>query len=245
MALILLPVALEMPAASGGPSRPATVVWMLVALISMHLVVVRLVDLDHQWHWGMVGDQVFRVVTFTSSTWSLYSDPALFAPSQLWTYALIHDSWAEAIVNLLVLAVVGRAVERAIGAMAVLGAILTLIPLTAVVQLVLASREDAVLTGADGCAAGILGMAWAMFPAGRVRWGMAYFAIVMVGYVPLFRLPIAWIAVLFLAAMGIIHWHDAVGVRLASGIIAMLAGMVLGLAGQRMHQRTSGAPPRA
>lgn len=246
MALIILPVALEPSDAQSFPPRPATVVWMMVALIAMHLVAVRLVDLDHQWHTGLVSDHIFRVVTFTSSTWSLYSDPALFTVWQLWTYVLIHDSVVEALINLVMLAVVGRAVERWIGGMAFIGAVLTLIPLAAVIHLMLANRDDEVLTGADGLAAGVLGMAWALFPCGRVRWGLAYFAVVMLGYVPLFRLSLIWIAVLFFASMGVIHWHDAGIYRLISDAAALLAGVVLGLAGRRVHRYPSppSSPPR-
>jgi membrane associated rhomboid family serine protease len=242
MAIIILPVALEPPESQQYPARAATVVWMMVALIAMHLVVVQLVNLDHQRHWGLVGDHVFRVVTFTSSIWSLYSDPALFTPWQLWTYALINDNVVEALINLLMLAVVGRAVERWIGGMAFIGAVMTLIPLAAVIHLLIANRDDTILTGADGLAAGVLGMAWALFPNGRVRWGLAYFAIVMLGYVPLFRLSLVWIAILFFAGVGLVHGHDGPVNQLLSDLAALLAGVVLGLAGRRVRQYPTPTP---
>ncbi len=243
MAIILLPTALDPLVPSPGPARPATVVWMVVALVAMQLLVSRLVDLDHSGHWGLVGDRAFRVVTFTTSSWTLYSDPALFNPWQLWSYVLVHDSWIAAILNLLVLAVVGRAVERWIGALSFLGATLTLAPLAAVIHLLLSGRDDTVLTGADGLAAGVLGMAWALFPKAKVRWGMAYFALLVLGYVPLFRLALPWIALAFLAATAATHWQDAPAAHLAGVVGALSAGVVLGLAGRRIqgHQEP---PPR-
>jgi membrane associated rhomboid family serine protease len=243
MAIILLPTALDPRAPMPAPERPATVVWMVVALIAMQLLVSRLVDLDQRMHWGLVSDHAFRVVTFTTSTWSLYSDPALFNPWQLWSYAMVHDSWAAAILNLLVLAVVGRAVERWIGALSFLGATLTLAPLAAVIHLLLAGRDDTVLTGADGLAAGVLGMAWALFPNATTRWGVAYFAVVALGYVPLFRLALPWIALCFLAATGLLRWQDAPAIHLAGDAGALLAGVVLGLAGRRI-QGNPEPPPR-
>jgi membrane associated rhomboid family serine protease len=242
--IILLPIALDPLAPAPAPARPATVVWMVVALIAMQLLVTRLVDLDHRLHWGLVSDHAFRVVTFTSSSWSLYSDPALFNPWQLWSYALVHDGWVAAVLNLLVLAVVGRAVERWIGALSFLGATLTLAPLAAVIHLLLAGRDDTVLTGADGLAAGVLGMAWALFPHAKVRWGMAYFAVVALGYVPLFRLALPWIALAFLAATGALRWQDAPAAHLAGDAGALLAGVVLGLAGRRIQGQQE-PPPRA
>jgi membrane associated rhomboid family serine protease len=243
VAIILLPTALDPLAPAPGPARPATVVWMAVALIAMQLLVSRLVDLDHREHWRLVSDHAFRVVTFTTSSWSLYSDPALFNPWQLWSYALVHDSWVAAILNLLVLAVVGRAVEQWIGALSFLGATLTLVPLAAVIHLLLSGRDDTVLTGADGLAAGVLGMAWALFPKAKVRWGMAYFAVLVLGYVPLFRLALPWIALAFLVAAGATHWQDAPAAHLAGVAGAFLAGVVLGLAGRRIQAQQE-PPPR-
>jgi len=89
----------------------------------------------------------------------------------------------------------------------------------------------------------VLGMAWALFPKAKVRWGMAYFAVLVLGYVPLFRLALPWIALAFLVAAGATHWQDAPAAHLAGVAGAFLAGVVLGLAGRRIQAQQE-PPPR-
>ncbi len=247
MTIILLPTALEPSAPALLSARPLTVVWLLVALMALQFAIAHTLELDLRLHWGLVGDPFFRVVSFTTSSWSLYADVALFAPWQLWSYILVNDGWVLPILDLVLLAVAGRAVERGIGSLSFLGAVLTLAPLAGVIQLLLSGRDEGLaagvslaspglpVTGADGLVAGVLGMAWALYPQARMRWGVAYFAVVALGYLPLFRLALPWIALAFLLACGAAHWQDAPAIRLAGDLGALCAGAVLGLAGRRIQ----------
>jgi membrane associated rhomboid family serine protease len=235
MALIL-PSAVEPPEPSAWPTRSTVVVWVLMALIAVHFAVTRVVALDHARHWGLIDEQTFRALTYATTVWSLYPEPGLFAPWQLWTYALIHDGWLELALNLVILALAGRVVERWIGSAAFIGAVLTLAPLAAVIHL-LVERDDAVLTGADGLAMGVMGMALALFPKARVQWGLAYYAVVVVGWLPLFRVGLPWVALAGLIGLVALRHGQLLPTTIAD-VGALAAGVVLGLAGRRI--RTSG-----
>lgn len=233
MAVILLPTAVETSEPPLDRPRLALVTWILVALIVIHFLVTQLVALDHARRWGLIDEHTFRAVTYATTVWSLYPEPGLFAPWQLWTYVFVHDGWIELALVVTMLALAGRTVERWLGSAAYLGALVTLAPLVAVLHL-LVGHDDEVLTGADGLAMGVLGLAWALFPAARVRWGLAYFAVIVLGYQPLFRMAMPWLALLWLAALVAVH-HDQPVPAIVSAGGALAAGVVLGLAGRRIR----------
>jgi membrane associated rhomboid family serine protease len=233
--MIILPTALEPPERDGWPERNAWVCWCVIALIAVDFAVTRFIALDQQQHWQLVGDPWFRSFSALTSWCSLYSDPTLFAPWQLWTYGFIHDSWILVATHIIVIIIVGRAVERWLGSVAFAGAVLTLMPLAAVIHLLLTEPDSSVLIGADGLVMGVLGMACLLFPHVRVRWGFAYFAVLVAGYRPLVRMPLPLMALLVLVVCLALHIDKHIVVTLVTDIGALTAGAMLGLAGRRLQ----------
>jgi hypothetical protein len=78
-----------------------------------------------------------------------------------------------------------------------------------------------------------------------MRWGMAYFAVVALGYLPLFRLALPWMVLAFMAGIAAARWQDAPAAHCAGDAGALLAGVVLGLAGRRIQAQQEPPAPGA
>jgi hypothetical protein len=230
--MLILPISVESPDGVAAPPASTPVTWTLGALILGLFVLGRLATAGAPGH--LLGDQAFRVATYAAAAWSFYPDPALFAPWQLWSWGLVNDAWLPVLVNLVLFVVAGRAVERRLGGVAFVGALALLAPLVAGVAAV-AGPHGGMLRGVHGLSLGALGLAWALFPEGRVRVGLVYWVVVAVGYRPLFRLPLRWLAalaILFQMALVLFGWP----VMPAEAVIgAFLGGFALGLAGRYLR----------
>jgi hypothetical protein len=230
--MLLLPIEVESPDGTALPPASTAVTWTLGALILALFVLGRLATAGATGH--LLGDEAFRVTTYAAAAWSFYPDHALFAPWQLWTWVLVNNAWLPVLVGLVLFVVAGRAVERRIGSGAFAGALALLAPLVAG-AVAIAGPLAGPLCGVDGLALGVLGLAWALFPEGRVRFGLVYWVVVAVGYRPLFRLPLRWLAalaILFQMALVLFGWP----VMPAEAVIgAFLGGYVIGLIGRYLR----------
>lgn len=237
--MLILPISIESPDGAATPPSATAVTWVLGGLVLALFVLGRLAMSDAPGH--LLGNDAFRIATYAAATWSFYSDPALFAPWQLWSWILVNNAWLPALVNLVLFVVAGRAVERRLGGVAFVGALVLLAPLVAGAAALSGPHPHAgsdigpALCGIDGLTLGVLGLAWALFPEGRVRFGLVYWVVVAVGYRPLFRLPLRWLAalaILFQMALVLLDWP----VMPAEAVIgAFLGGFAIGLAGRYLR----------
>ena len=126
----------------------------------------------------------------------------------------------------------GRAVERELGAAALIAAALTLAPISGTAAILLGGEP-----GLGGVAVGLLALMLCRRPRARVHWGLSYYAVTVVGHVPLFSLALTDVAAAFLAqeAARCLIQHQAApwGSWLAVG----LAGAALGFGSRRYQAR--------
>jgi membrane associated rhomboid family serine protease len=197
--MLLVPIAIESPANDPTPHPPhrTPAVWMWLVLVLVLFVLERLVRVDHDLALGWFSPRLFAGVTFTVASWSLYGDPALFDLWQLWSHLLVHPVWWLLAVEIVLMVVVGRALERVLGTALFLAALGCLAPLGGVL-LVLGGPQP-VFAGGLPLMAGLVGLALGRLPVASVRWGLVWWLVVAVGCLPLFRTPLATLLVLLLA----------------------------------------------
>ena len=229
--MLILPTTLDPPASRPWPGRTAVVTWSLCGALVVAHVLLRLAGGGR----GLFGEEALRVVTYASASWKLYTDPELFEPWQLVSYTLLHEGWLHLLVNVLLIAVLGRAVERWVGPLACAGAMLTLTCLAAVLVLLAGAfaHSHGVVVGANGLVMGLIGMAATLFPGSRVRWGLAYYLVLVVGYVPLFRTSARTLALGYALFEVALAWATHRPLTLGADLGALAAGMALGVAGRR------------
>jgi membrane associated rhomboid family serine protease len=185
--MLLIPTAVELPAGEL-PARSTPVVWVWLALVLALFVLERVVRIDHDLAFGWFSPQLFAGVTFTVASWSLYGDPALFDLWQLWSHLVVHPAWWLLALEIVLMLVIGRALERLLGTALFLAAIGCLAPLAGVLM-VLAGPQP-VFAGGLPLMVGLLGLAIGRLPGASVRWGVVWWAVVAVGHWPLFRMPL-------------------------------------------------------
>lgn len=226
--ILPIPIAVEPGDDVPSPERSTPVVWMWLALALATFALERLVVLDHELRWGLLPDGLFAITTFVMASWSLYADPALFAPWQPWTATLVGNGWAFLLADLGVMVVVGRAAERLGGSLSLTASLLAAAALAGLAFC--ATARVGVLTGSAPLALGAIGMVWALLPAGRVRFGIAWWAVVVAGVRPLLALPLHTVALGYLALhVWLAPGHHHLEVLLADAA-ALLAGFLGGLA---------------
>jgi membrane associated rhomboid family serine protease len=231
--MLLIPTALE-PRDGDRQTRSTPVVWTWLALVLALFTIERLVMIDHDLGLGMLPRELFAGVTFVVASWSLYSDPALFDLWQLWTHVLVHPSvWLLALEVALML-VVGRAVERAMGSLTLAACLASLAPLAGISTLLVGPPE--VMAGGLPLLLGVLGLGLGRFPGASVRWGVAYWAVVVVGHVPLFVLPLRTMAIVVLILSVWLAPVHATVVTAVASVVVLLAGAGLGAASRRFVQ---------
>lgn len=227
---MILPIPITVEPGDGGPlpERSTPTVWIWLALVLATFAVERLVVLDHELHWGLAPDPLFAVITFVMASWSLYADPALFAPWQPWTSTLVGNGWIFLLADLAVMLVIGRAGERLAGSMALATALFAAAALAGLAFCV--SARTGVFTGSAPLALGAIGLVWAMLPAGRARFGIAWWAVVAVGVRPLLAVPLHTVALGYLALHVLLSPEHLHLEAMFADTAALLAGFLAGLA---------------
>lgn len=185
--MLLIPTTIE-PPEGVLPARSTPVVWTWLGLVLALFVLERLVRVDHDLALGWFAPGLFAGVTFIVASWSLYGDPALFDVWQLWSHLVVHPSWWLLAGEIVLMLVIGRALERILGTALFLAAIGCLAPLGGVLM-VLAGPQP-VFAGGLPMMAGLIGLALGRLPGAMVRWGVVWWAVVAVGHWPLFRMPL-------------------------------------------------------
>ncbi len=226
--ILPLPIAVEPGDGSPLPERTTLIVWVWLALALTTFACERLVVLDHDLRWGLAPEPVFAVVTFVMASWSLYADPALFAPWQPWTSTLVGNGWLFLLADLSVMLVVGRAAERLAGSMAMATALFAAAALAGLAFC--ATARTGVFIGSAPLVLGAIGLVWAMLPAGRVRFGIAWWAVVAVGVRPLIAVPLHTVALGYLALHVLLAPQQLHLEAMLADAAALLAGFLAGLA---------------
>jgi membrane associated rhomboid family serine protease len=228
--IVLVPVAFtgNMPL----PERSTPVVWVWLALVVALFVLERVVVLDQHFVLHLLPAQVFAGVTFVVASWGCYSDSALFAPWQLWSHILVHPSWWQLGIEIVLMLVIGRAVERMLGSVAMAMALLTLIPMSATLFLLFGGQQ--LLIGGHGLCLCVLGLAAGREPRATIQWGAAYWIIVAVGYLPLFVLALPTMIILYVIMMVWLAPSTASLSVALWGICSVLIGIIVGLTAPRL-----------
>lgn len=225
--MLVVPLGIEAP--PGAPealprATPAT--WSAIAALATLFLLERLALAAVAHGWPLPAGPVAGALWWSASA-KLYPDPALFAPWQLWSHALVQAGWWQAVAVLVAIGLAGRAIERWIGSGATALLLAVLAPLAAAVHLLRPGAAPVV--GGAGVAAGLLGAAWALFPTHRVRGALLYYLVVVVGAVR-FHLGLRLVVLLFVAQeLFRLRLADPHAAALDLGADVLLAGLVAGL----------------
>ncbi len=223
--MLLIPTTIEVPD-QPLPERATPVVWVWLALVLSLFVIERLVVIDHDLGFGWFPNNVFAGVTFVIASWSLYGDPALFEVWQLWSHLLIHPQWWLLAVEIILMLVLGRALERVMGSALFAAVLACLGPLGGVTTVLL--TQESVHAGALPLMLGLVGMILGRLPGAVTGWGLVWWAIVAVGYWPLFRLPTHTLMFLLLVlSLVIAPAHSAIA-SIVVGLLLVGTGFGLG-----------------
>ncbi len=224
--MLLIPITVELPVGDL-PARSTPVVWTWLALVLALFVLERLVQIDHDLGLGWFSPQLFLGITFTVASWSLYGDPALFDLWQLWSHVVVHPTWWLLAVELVLMVVIGRALERMLGTALFLAAIGCLAPLGGVLMVLVGPQP--LYAGGLSLMAGLLGLACGRLPGAAVRWGVVWWAIVAVGQWPLFRMPLHTLLFLLMVLILVVTSPAAVIPTLLATVAVAGTGYGLGV----------------
>ncbi len=230
--LLVHPTDIDGAPAAASPPRRAWATWAVAGLAASAFVVDRVACWSLEHGGRLIGERAGRAITLAVASSRCYRDADRFQPWQPWTSALIHDGWWQLLAGLAAFLVAGRAVERELGAAALVTAILTLAPISGTAAILLGGDP-----GIGGVAVGLLALMLCRRPRARVQWGVSYYAVTVVGHVPLFSLALTDVIAGFLAqdaARCLIH-HQAT--PWASWLAAGLAGAALGFGSRRYGPR--------
>ncbi len=214
------------------PDRSTPVIWIWLSLVLSLFVVEKIVVLDYTYGFNLLPKQFFTAITFVVASWSCYSDSALFAPWQLWSHVIVHQSWWQLAIEIALIVVIGRTLERALGTLAMGMALLTLAPMSATLFLLVGGNS--ILVGGHGLCLSMLGVAVGRYPRALVQWGLGYWLIIVVGYLPLFVLALPTMIILY---MTLIIWLAPAATALSVAIWAaccVIVGIMIGLTGTRV-----------
>jgi membrane associated rhomboid family serine protease len=234
--MLLIPTSVEI--SSGAlPNRSTPVVWIWLALVLAVFFSEQAVILDHDlgFHWLPRG--LFAGTTFVVASWSLYGDPVLFDLWQLWSHLLIHYHWWLLAVEIVVMLVVGRALERVMGSSLFAAVLACLGPLGGVLM-VLFGHESTYVGGLP-LMLGLIGVMLGRLPGAMISWGIAWWAIIAVGYWPLFRQPVHMLMFLLLALTFMSAPAEAEIMSALTGLILVATGFGLGILVRRFDYSLS------
>lgn len=224
--MLLIPTRIEVTGLTLA-ERATPVVWIWLALVLGVFVAERLVVIDHDLGFGWFPQGVFASVTFVIASWSLYGDPALFDLWQLWSHLLVHPHWWLLAVEITLMLVLGRALERVMGSALFAAVLACLGPLGGVAMVLLA--QESVHAGALPLMLGLVGLVLGRLPGATTCWGVAWWAVVAVGYWPLFRLPMPTLMFLLLVLTVVSAPADAAIRSLLVGLLLVATGLGLGV----------------
>ena len=224
--MLLIPTTVELPDGDL-PTRSTPVVWTWLALVLALFVLERLVQIDHDLGLGWFPPQLFAGVTFTVASWSLYGDPALFDLWQLWSHVVVHPSWWLLAIELVLMLVIGRALERILGTALFLAAIGCLAPLGGVLMVLVGPQP--LYVGGLPLMVGLLGLACGRLPGAAVRWGVVWWAIIAVGQWPLFRMPLHTVFFLLMVLVLVVTPPSAAIPTLLATVAVAGSGFGLGV----------------
>ncbi len=230
--MLLIPTRVEVPGLTL-PVRATPVVWIWLALVVSVFVVERLVVVDHSLQLDLLPDGAFPGVTFVIASWNLYGDPALFDLWQLWSHLLVHPQWWLLAVEIIIMLVLGRALERVMGS-ALFAAVLACLGPIGGVAMVLIGQQ-ALHTGALPLLLGLVGVTLGRLPGGVTCWGLVWWAIVAVGYWPWFRLPTHTLMFLLLVVLLVSAPADSVVGSILVGLLLVAIGIGLGVLVRRFE----------
>jgi membrane associated rhomboid family serine protease len=238
--ILLVPVAVleELPLSD----RPTTVMWIWLALVCAMFGLERLVIFDHTFALQLLPSQLFMGVTFVVASWSCYSDGVLFVPWQLWSHAMIQPSWWQLACDIAIMMVIGRSVERQIGSLAMAIAMLVLLPVSATLYLIFS--VGGILIGSQGLCLCLLGLAVGRMPQAQVQWGIPYWVIVAVGYVPLFVLALPIMVVMYVVLVVSTAPTSAAFTTGLWAVACVVMGLLIGITGPRAMKPTKVAASR-
>lgn len=235
--ILLLPLRVIGPvgAPASAEHRSTPITWWSIGA----MLLVALIDLlagGRMAHgWPVMPVSVARWWCDVSVRLPLYQDPELFMPTQLWSAVVVQDGWFglpgawffttwQVTVNVLVMFIAGRALERALGSLSFASVLLLLAPLVGAIHLRMPGLL--VLGTSTSLAAALAATAWGFFIAHRVQMTLWFWLVVAVGAVP-FQVHLRWLVVT-------ISLSEAARVTLArSGdvrehAVGMCAALVLG-----------------
>ena len=184
--VIILPLDIDEPARAH--PHAIIVTWCWLALAASIFLVDRLVALDLSYGFNQMPDLMISAVTYVVASWSCYADKELFSPLQLWSYMLVQPVWWQALIDLALLVVVARTIERALGSLALCVLTLTLGAMAATLYMLIAIGP--VLVGGRGVLLALCGVLLARQPLAQVRMGLGYWFVVMVGWRMIGTIPL-------------------------------------------------------
>lgn len=184
--------------------------------------------------WPSAGESAARAVAAAGAELRLYADGRLWRPWQPWSASLLADGWWGLAAALWALLAPAAALERAHGA-AALALLAVVLGALGSAAFLAAGAGPLDGPGCDPLALGLAAAAAAALPGARLRWGVAWYAVVAVGWRELASSPLALGAALLLgqaAAHAIAAGRPAFPVLLALALCAAagaLGGRLLAL----------------
>ncbi len=227
--LLVHPVAIETTPASTAGARVLWATWAIALAVAMAFACDRLAAWSLT-HGGPLNENAARTCSLAVASARLYPQPELFSPWEPWSYPLVHDGWWHLLADLAALLLVGSALERRLGSTALVATALTIAPIVGAAAIITRSEP-----GLSGVVCGWFALLLARDSHAQVRWAMSYYAITVVGQVPLVRVPLAVVFALFLAQEGTrLAWTHH-GSPWAWWGAAIIAGAALGHASRRLQ----------
>ena len=224
--MLLIPTAVE-PASGVLPKRSTPVVWIWLALVLAVFITEQAVIFDHDLSFHFLPRGAFAVTTFVVASGSLYGDPVLFELWQLWSHVVIHYHWWLLAVEIVVMLVIGRALERVMGS-ALFAAVLACLGPLGGVLMVLFGHESTYVGGLP-LMLGLIAVTLGRLPGAMISWGFAWWAIIAVGYWPLFRHPVHTLMFLLFALIMVSTPAETAIMSGLTGLVLVATGYGLGI----------------
>lgn len=203
------------------PGRQPVVAYVLVTVLIFSFLALHIAPVLGAR--GLV-EPVVRSAGLIEATWTLYADPALFQPWQLWTWVLVGSSWGLWLGNCALTVVLAVAAERRIGSRWFLAALVILLPVAAGVHLLIGGVSPPFIqVGAGALVTGLAGLGWGLMRPVRLQLGLGWWAVLVVGWIPLFSLSLPVLGVIWSLVDGL-----AQGLR-NNEAGTVLSGMLLGI----------------
>jgi membrane associated rhomboid family serine protease len=233
--MLLIPSSVE-PLRGVIPKRATPIVWLWLALVLVVFVCERVVAFDQNLKFGYVPQGLFVGVTFVSASWSLYGDPMLFDIWQLWSHLFVHSHWWILMAEMLVMLVIGRALERTMGSALFAAVLACLGPLGGVLMVLFGHQQ--IYVGGLPFMLGLIGLTMGRFPGAVMQWGIAWWAIIAVGYWRLFRLPVHIMVFLPLVLIALSAPENPT-INILVGLLLLVVGFGFGVLVRRLHPEFS------